>query len=200
MTARNSASNSQLMRESDVRQVVKTRLWCEHYDDPSTKIVDEMGIWSSSVRIDIAVINGQLAGYELKSARDNLDRLPRQVSFYNDVFDTMTLVVAENHLAKAVRLIPPWWGLIVASSSASSVVTLTDERPANKNSAVKPIQLARLLWKDECLEILNQYNLLKGFRSQPLPLLHERIAEHINLEMLANEVRTSLKRRIRVTD
>lgn len=188
------------MRESDVRQVVKTRLWCEHYDDPTTKIVDEMGIWSSSVRIDIAVINGQLAGYELKSARDNLDRLPRQVSFYNDVFDSMTLVVAENHLAKAVHLIPSWWGIIVASSRAGSIVTLTDERPANKNEGVKPIQLARLLWKDECLKILGRHNLLKGFRSQPLPLLHERIAEQIDLDTLANEVRTSLKLRTRVTD
>ena len=66
------------MRDIDVRQAVKSYLKALHEDDPATRIVEEMGIWAGSVRIDIAVINGELSGFELKSDSDTLQRLPLQ--------------------------------------------------------------------------------------------------------------------------
>jgi hypothetical protein len=38
--------------------------------DLDTRVVEEMGIWAGSVRVDIAVINGEFHGFELKSDRD----------------------------------------------------------------------------------------------------------------------------------
>jgi hypothetical protein len=68
------------MRDSDVRRAVKSWLAAEYAFDDDTRIVEEMGVWSGSVRIDIAIINGSLSGYELKSDRDTLDRLPHQLA------------------------------------------------------------------------------------------------------------------------
>jgi hypothetical protein len=64
------------MRDSDVRGATKAWLSAEYACDQDTRIVEEMGVWSGSVRIDIAIINGHLSGYELKSDRDTLERLP----------------------------------------------------------------------------------------------------------------------------
>jgi len=68
------------MRDSDVRRAVKASLGAEYAHDADTRMVEEMGVWSGSVRIDIAIINGALTGYELKSDRDTLERLPRQLA------------------------------------------------------------------------------------------------------------------------
>jgi hypothetical protein len=60
------------MRDRDVRAALLRRLSSDYADDADTRIVEEMGVWSGSVRIDVAVINGELSGYELKSDRDTL--------------------------------------------------------------------------------------------------------------------------------
>src|SRR5262245_6458552 len=100
------------MRDSDVRAATKRMLASLHAGDPFTRIVEEMGVWSGSVRIDVAVINGELHGYELKSERDTLERLPAQAGLYSQVFDRVTLVTADRHLKIAKKTIPRWWGVI----------------------------------------------------------------------------------------
>ena len=55
------------MRDRDVRCAVMAYLDRLHAGDADTRVVQEMGIWSGSVRVDIAVINGELHGFELKS-------------------------------------------------------------------------------------------------------------------------------------
>src|SRR6266851_6542601 len=102
------------MRDQDVRQALRDKLQDQYAYDPDTRIVEEMGVWSGSVRIDVAVINGELTGYELKSDRDTLERLPVQADLYSRVFDRLTLVVARRHAQKARDCIPKWWGIVVA--------------------------------------------------------------------------------------
>jgi hypothetical protein len=80
------------MRDRDVRAAVLRKLAAVYGNDANTRIVQEMGVCSGSVRIDIAVINSELWGYELKSERDTLERLPSQAKLYNRVFDRVTLV------------------------------------------------------------------------------------------------------------
>ena len=51
------------MRDADIRKAVRTMLDAQHVGDDDTRIVEEMGVWSGSVRVDIAVINGELHGF-----------------------------------------------------------------------------------------------------------------------------------------
>ncbi len=105
------------MRDQDVRDEVWRWLDAAHGNDPDTLMLNELGLANGSTRIDIAVINGQIEGYELKSERDTLERLPAQRDLYNKVLDRISLVVAENHRDAAEKIVPKWWGLAVASSS-----------------------------------------------------------------------------------
>src|SRR5690242_16512429 len=117
------------MRDADVRQAVLADLALEYQGDASTRIVQEMGIWSGSVRIDVAVINGKLHGYELKSARDTLERLDAQAELYNQVFDHVTLVTAERHYYMAIKKIPRWWGISIAVPQKDGTVKIRQSRP-----------------------------------------------------------------------
>lgn len=183
------------MRDRDVRTAVLTWLDEVHAGDTNTRVVQEMGIWAGSVRVDIAVINGELHGFELKSARDTLDRLPFQAELYSQVFDRVTLVVAEKHAEKAAKIVPDWWGVRLASGVDGKPVDLTDRRDASRNPMLQPIQIARLLWRAEAAMVLDRYALLKGFRAKPVEALAQRLAAELPIDVLRDEVRATLKGR-----
>ena len=74
----------------------------------------EVGIRHGAGRIDILVAGSDLHGYEIKSDRDSLRRLSRQIPLFSSVLERMTLVVGVSHEETVRRVIPPWWGLVVA--------------------------------------------------------------------------------------
>lgn len=182
------------MRDADVRQALMADLNDQYQNDPNTCVVQEMGIWSGTARIDIAVINGELSGFELKSDRDTLDRLPYQSDIYSRVFDKITLVVGSKHIKKARPLIPKWWGIKVARNIQSGV-SLTHVRKARPNPKADPYLIAQLLWKEEAIDALAKFDLAKGYRSKRVQIIHERLASELSLETLRHEVRWRLRSR-----
>jgi hypothetical protein len=167
----------------------------QYASDPNTKIVEEMGIWSGSVRIDVAVINGELSGYELKSDRDTLERLPLQADLYSRVFDRLALVVGRRHAKKGRDHIPKWWGIVVAEQTEVHGILLTLEREAQRNPTPDPYLVAKLLWKQEALGVLDQYGLAKGWRARDVNEIHRRLVTELDFPMLSAEVRKVLKER-----
>lgn len=182
------------MRDRDVRESVWRWLEVAHAGDDNTLMLDELGILNGATRIDIAVINGQIEGYELKSERDTLERLPAQRDLYNKVLDRISLVVAENHRDAAEEIIPEWWGLAIASSTAGGVL-VTRERLPEMNPGLDAATLASLLWRDEALAVLERYGAARGVRSKPREALYERLAVALDLDMVRAEVRSALKAR-----
>src|SRR5439155_10222560 len=98
-------SEDQILRDRDVRQALHRKVLRDHHGDANTLVLDELGLRHGACRVDIAVVNGYLHGYEIKSDSDTLDRLPAQVAVYNLVLDRATLVVGERHLQKAQPLL-----------------------------------------------------------------------------------------------
>jgi len=182
------------MRDIDVRQAVWRQLAAAHAGDANTRLVQEMGVWSGAVRIDIAVINGELSGYELKSDRDTLQRLPYQVEIYGKVFDKLSLVVGAKHAEKAARQIPTWWGLIVATAD-DGAIGLQAIRAPQKNPAQDAYVVAEMLNREEALAVLERFGLAKGWRTKRIRALHQRLAAELNFADLALEVRNVLKGR-----
>jgi hypothetical protein len=182
------------MRDLDVRLALRKRLQAEHKGDADTLIVEEMGVWSGSVRVDVAVINGKLTGYELKSDSDTLERLPTQAEIFSRVFDEICLVVGEKHLEQARTLIPKWWGIIVARA-AGDQVKLKPTRRSRPNPSPDLLLVARLLWRSEALEALEARGLAKGLKSKPVAVLHERLAQALPAHELSDLVRATLKGR-----
>lgn len=182
------------MRDQDVRNALRLLLDEQHGSDPDTTIVEEMGVWSGTVRIDVAVINGELTGFELKSERDTLNRLSDQAEVYGLVFDRIFLVTAEKHLRKAKAIIPKWWGALVVKETAGGY-GIKQARKGRRNPAPDPLIIAKLLWKEEALELLAHHGFEKGLRSKPVTQIHRQLASQLTLDNLRDGVRSALKRR-----
>lgn len=143
------------MRDIDIRANLRNYIEIEHVGINDAILIDELGICQGESRIDIAVINGEFQGYEIKSEYDTLNRLPGQVELFNKVFDRITLVTAENHYSKAFKIIPDWWGIMVAEQYSNGVF-LKSIRKARKNKNTEAFHIAQLLWKDEVISVIKE--------------------------------------------
>jgi len=174
-----------------IRSALKKKL-ANHHVDRKERIIEELGIRHGTARIDIAVVNGTMHGYEIKSDQDTLQRLPEQMDEFNTVFDKLTLVVGKRHLYNAINIIPDWWGIMVARIDANNEVVFYTIREAEDNKEQIGISIARLLWREEALQILEEQNKATGFRSKPRDLIYERLASVLDTETLKERVRYTL--------
>src|SRR5262245_47138736 len=99
------------MRYADIRKALRNRLEALHPPTRGTKIFDELGICEGRVRVDMAVVNSTLHGFEIKSDQDTLSRLAEQQRLFSKVFERMTIVVHGAHLSRALQHVPSWWGV-----------------------------------------------------------------------------------------
>lgn len=162
-----------VVRDRDVRQALHRKVLKEHHGDADTLVLDELGLRHGTCRVDIAVVNGYLHGYEIKSDSDTLERLPSQVATYGLVLDRATLVVGERHLDKARPFVPAWWGIKVVTAGPRGGISFETAQPFAQNPTIDPLALAELLWRPEVVEILQE-------REAPPALLRSRAASSIN--------------------
>ncbi|MDA8397963.1 MAG: sce7726 family protein [Actinomycetota bacterium] len=116
--------------------------------DGPTEALFEFWVPLSNERADLVVVGNAMKGYEIKTDRDSLRRLPRQAAAYGRVFDTCSIVAAERHLGAALEIIPDWWG-VVAYVNHDRPLAFCEVRPASPNGTLDPETLVRLLWRDE---------------------------------------------------
>jgi hypothetical protein len=142
----------------------------------------------------VAVVNGALHGYEIKSSADNLDRLPAQVKAFDEVFDFLTLVVAGRHLRTSLAFLPPSWGVIEACDEISGV-QLRRHRSPDRNDQLNPRAIAGLLWRDELLSILEDRGSDKGVRAASRAALIDRVVGALLIDDLSRVVRETIRAR-----
>jgi len=172
-----------------------TSLRAAHADDPKTLIVEELAVCDGSARVDIAVLNGSLSGFEIKSERDSLSRLKSQTKSYERCFDTLTLVAPARHLNHARSTLPEWWGLTEVTEERARKWTLKTWRHPTANNGVDAASIIGLLWRSEIFAVLERYRLDRGIRSKPMVNARERLLEHLDVQSIREEVRLALKSR-----
>lgn len=182
------------MHDADVRHAVLALLRLRHPDPAAVRIVEELGVWSGSARIDVAAIGTDLYGVEIKSASDTLKRLDWQVDLYGRVFDRVDLVAAERHLAPALARIPPWWGVLRAAEDLGGV-RLEPVRVGGVNPSPDPALVSALLWRDEVLAILRERGLARGWASKAKPKLDAHLAASLSRGGLTEVVCATLRAR-----
>jgi hypothetical protein len=182
--------------DPDIRKVMLNNFFTieEFMSDSSTKLINEMDVCLGVARVDIAIINGKLHGYEIKSKQDTLERLPFQIESYNKVFDTMTIVTCENHIEKVKELVPKWWGIYYISDKSSNL-SLKKIRKARDNKSTDILSLSQLLWKDELIELLNRNGFIKGTKSKTRSALCDLVADKLPITTVKFFVRETLKSR-----
>lgn len=157
------------------------------------EIFEELGVQHGAARIDYAIINGVMCGYEIKSDRDTLDRLSDQVKEFSAVFDKLTLVVGKRHLHQAIYKIPDWWGILLAKEKNNGQVALQVIRTPRQNKQQCAKSIARLLWREEALKILEERNQAMGLRHKPREFIYTKLGD-----IFSDDVK-SLKQRVSLT-
>lgn len=183
-----------MLGEDALRDATIARLNRRWAGEENTILVEEFGTHFGSARIDIAVVNGSLWGYEIKSAHDRLHRLARQVDAFSEVFDYASVVAADRHFEACMTLVPSWWGVIEATPSRVAT-RLTERRRPRRNQNLSPVAVARLLWRDELLSALETLEADRGVRSANRPVLAERLAQELCLDDLRSTVRQVIRAR-----
>jgi alanyl-tRNA synthetase len=187
--------NSTLIFTSDklIRTALKKELENVYKGNQKVKIIEELGIAQGIARIDMVVVNGLIHGYELKSDRDTLNRLPEQMRVYNSVLDKITLVVGKKHLLNAFKIIPEWWGVTIAKIvDPAKEVSFYNIREAEMNPNQDIFALTSLLWRQEALNILEMIDKADGVRSKNRSEVYIRLANVLDRSSLSAKVRESI--------
>jgi len=182
------------MRDIDARRALRQEVKRRHQGETDTLVVEELGVCQGVARVDFAVINGSIHGYEIKSERDTLVRLPAQSDAYSRALEFVTIVAAQNHLHKVVEAIPDWWGIwtVIRGSDTFAIEAV---RGAQPNPSLDSFALVQFLWREEALGILSQHGRSKGLLSKPRTELWRKLTQEFSTDELAEMVRQCLKRR-----
>lgn len=181
------------MKDPCIRRLLKDTELLHFFKDTNSKVVDELSLPVAKARIDIAVINGCLHGYEIKSAADTLQRLPAQIEAYTKVFDYLSIVTENKHYERILDFIPSWVGVLVCDEN-SGAPAIAQVRKPKRNKGRVGFFIAKLLWREELIESLIEYQI--PFRKKDRTwLLCEALSSNLNIDAVSFIVRDKLKKR-----
>ena len=183
------------MNDIEIRQNFHKKRLRRQHAQKDTLVIDELGLNHGKCRADIAVVNGQFIGYEIKSNNDSLRRLEEQVKSYNTVFDKVSIIVGDRYVNRIQNYIPDWWGVIVCVRGSRGAVGFDTIRKARANKKIEPISIAQLLWRNEAEEILRQKKLAPRILRQPRAILYEHLVDKLNVCELRKLIREYFKKR-----
>jgi hypothetical protein len=182
-------------KDTEIRAALHDKKLSALRSAPDTIVIDELGLSHAKARIDVAVINGRVHGYEIKSSLDTLDRLPMQIEFYSQCLEKLTLVCAPRHTDKALGAIPDWCGLLEASKGARGALSFKTVRKASTNPEVNAVQLAHLLWRPEAVALVSRLDVPEKFAKMPRKELYEIIAAHLSIKQITTAIREFMQSR-----
>ena len=181
-----------VLRDADIRPALRRLVQELEIGSTDYVVIEELGLNKGAVRVDVAVVNGIIHAYEIKSDADSLRRLARQAEHYGRCFDRVSLVLGQKHLEFAEKAVPQWWELLrVAPGEAGPEFQVV--RNGQQNLARESRALIELLWREETLALLEKKGAAKGLRSKSREVLWDRAAEILALEEIADAVRAHLK-------
>ncbi|MEI2829683.1 sce7726 family protein [Pseudomonas mosselii] len=124
-----------------------------HIDD--AVLINEMVVANWARRADLALANGRLHGFEIKSAFDSLKRLPGQIESFQKHFDKVTVVAASKFIPEILKSYPDEVGVLEVCLRGDRVI-LRQAR-AGRISEVRDRQvIASLITRAEIERLLRQ--------------------------------------------
>ena len=181
--------------DSEIRSALHRKRFRHQKLHPDTLVINELGLAHARSRIDVAVINGYIHGYEIKSAQDNLDRLGSQLEVYRQTLQKLTIVTAPRYLPRLLSEVPDWCGMIEAERGPRGGIRLHPIRPARPNPDIDPVMLAHLLWRPEVLNLLTRNGYAPKELCHPRKRLYEMLCEVLTTRQLTAAIRGFMARR-----
>lgn len=181
--------------DSAIRSALHRKRFLRFKSQPNTLVIDELGLAHARSRVDVAVINGCIHGYEIKSGTDSLDRLERQFEVYSRTLQKVTIVAASRHVERVLAAVPIWCGLIEADHGPRGGIKFYTIRSARSNPEIDPVMMAHLLWRPEALHLLSQLGYSPKELRRPRRKLYEMLSEALTLHDIAVAIRTAMAQR-----
>lgn len=103
-------------------------------------------------KADLAILNGTAKVYELKSERDSLSRLERQVTTYANVFAQVNVIAAESHIDAVIASVPGDVGILLLNGR-QQIRTL--RKPADRPERTSPTAIFDSIRTNEARMILS---------------------------------------------
>lgn len=141
-----------MIREKDIKAALIDWLYDRGQLDDAV-IVNEMAVANWSRRADIAVANGRLYAYEIKSSADTLKRLPGQVDLFACYFDKVTVVAATKFVSKILESYPSEVGVLEVIDDAG-VARIRQVRSGRLSETRDAAILSGFLTKVDLLQLL----------------------------------------------
>ena len=147
-------SAEQRIGERHIRDALLRKCLVRQVQCPDTLVIHELGLVHAKKRVDLAVVDDAIHGFEIKSSLDNLDRLPSQIEVYRQSLQKLTLVAASKHIHEVMEITPWWCGVMEVLHGASGGINFQSLRLATLNPDVDEFFLAHLLWRNEAQRAL----------------------------------------------
>jgi hypothetical protein len=150
-------------------------------------------VYNGKAIADVVTLHSEAHCYEIKGATDRIERIAAQGVYYNAAFRRITLVTTKSNLQRALKLVPRFWGIIVAVTDGIAV-RFRHFRAARLNPDFEKQSAAMTLWKSEMLELVSE----PGAERKPRRLLAQLIAEaqrELELSMSICELLLSRRQR-----
>jgi hypothetical protein len=175
--------------DSQIRAALHKKKLKRFHACPDALVLDELGLAHADAIVDVAVINGRIHGFEIKSAVDTLSRLPRQIRLYEECLEKLTIVCDKRHSRAVSVLAPDWCGILEVTRGARGGISFATLRSARINPHVRADRLAHLLWRPEAVELLRRLNVPPQLLRQPRKRLYECLAEHFTAREISAFIR-----------
>lgn len=187
-------NQSKKMLDRDIRAKLRVSYLEKYYNDDNSKVVEELPLYYGAARIDIAVINGAFHGYEIKSDRDTLDRLPDQLAVYSQIFDYITVISGPKHVSHLEDFLPDFCGLMVVEKigKESEINIAIPPKLSNERNGY---MIASLLWKEEAVSMLGSLGVTKGVKTKRKDQLWTMLQEMLTIDELGEKVRVMIRAR-----
>jgi hypothetical protein len=156
-------------------------------------VLQELHVHNGKAIADIVTLHSEAHCYEIKGATDRIERIAVQATYYNAAFRRITLVTTECKVQRALKLVPVFWGIMVAMEDGETV-RFRHCRAAQINPRFERQSAAMTLWKTEMLELVPG----AAAERKPRRMLAQLIAEtRRDLELSTSICELLLSRRLR---
>ena len=177
--------NAVLLHDPEIRELLFDYLDERFY---KVRTFEEKNIRSSRADI-IAVLDGELLGFEIKSDCDSYARLGGQVKNYDKYCDRNYVVVGASH-RQVEKHIPAYWGVLAVQCEAGKL-GLFERRPAVENPKVRLKNQLGFLWRAEMHHILDRCGLPK-YRQKSRKFIQQCLLDRVPPERLRREMTDEL--------
>lgn len=184
--------NRKKLKDEQMRSIL-----FEHYEGSCKRLrfFEEFRMGRKTRADAILVTETELVGFEFKSDKDTLARLPHQIGDYERFCDRNYLVTGLKFKDRAPEEIPAHWGIYCVYLDEKETLQLECLRKAQENK--KRMRLhnqLRLLWRSELIPIIKKYRLGAVSTKNKLELV--RTMEHnLSKEVQKSELTNALLER-----